>query len=196
MVPPQHPAKTVQELIDIAKKRPGRTELCLRRPRLERPSRHRAVQRAHRREAPARALQFAQPGRDGHHERAHLGLDRHARRPPRQHHLGQGARARGLGREPRRAASERADLQGDRRAVRRRDELVRHVRAARHAQGRGREGQPRRQQGADAAGREGARRHARLPLRRRPAGAARRSWLKDEIVKWATIADKANLAKR
>ena len=71
------------------------------------------------------------------------------------------------------ALAQRSDVRGTGFRTRR-VLLVRDVRAQGHAEGHHRQGQPRYRARAGAAGREGERRHARLPLRRRAARKARR----------------------
>ena len=69
--------------------------------------------------------------------------------------------------------AQRSDVRGTGFRIRR-VLLVRDVRAQGHAEGHHRQGQPRYRARAGAAGREGERCHARLPLRRRAARKARR----------------------
>jgi len=83
-------------------------------------------------------------------------------------------RMRALAVSGRARAAQLPDLQRARREVRGRDQLVRAVRAQGHAQGDHRQGQRRRRTHPGDAGREGKRAHARLSLRRRLAGEARR----------------------
>src|SRR5262249_50913063 len=103
-----------------------------------------------------------------------IGIPADARRPHLQRDGRPHARARGIGEGARRAASRCPDLQRARREIRGRDELVRAVRAQGHAAGDHRQGQRRRRTHLGAARCQGEGRHARLSLRRRLSGEARR----------------------
>ena len=72
LVNPSVPARSIAELIALAKQQDGKLDLCVDRHRIERASRRRTVRRHGRREAHPRALQRLRPG-----------AERSARRPCR-----------------------------------------------------------------------------------------------------------------